>query len=237
MTPRRPVAALAAALLSSATPAGAAVIFEPTGVRVESGGPGFGSPSDTIDQSGLLTRYRSGVSDFDAYVASRPLHDPDFRFEWFSNENTSAASLVFDLGAPRAVDGVAYWNEDAAGAGRVDFLGSLDGAAFFTLLAGATLTNNPLVGENGVPYAPDVFRFPERTARFVRVQLSGCPQPEGGAEFPSCSIGEIAFRVESPAPVPAPAAAILFAPALGTAFLLRRQKKGRPQGRPSRRDA
>ena len=224
-----------ALVVAGAGPAEAAVVIQPVSGQIVSGGPGFGSITATLNQAGLLSPYQSRVTDFDAYLASRPLQDPDFTTEWFSNIDTSAARLVYDLGSVLPIDGVAHWNEDAAGAQRIDYAGSVDGVTFFTLLAGARPTNNPLIGENGAPYPADIFRFAQRVVRYVRVDLLDCPQPEDGQEFPSCSIGEIAFRSPTASEVvPLPPAAILFAVALALSAAGR--KKAGPFGPASRRE-
>src|SRR5690554_843628 len=64
---------------------------------VLSGGPGVGSIRVTYDQSGLNTRYESGVTDFDTYLASNPTHRyPYVGNEWFSNGGVSSVSVLYD---------------------------------------------------------------------------------------------------------------------------------------------
>jgi hypothetical protein len=89
-----------AALAATASFATAAVIVAPVAGVINSGGPGFGSLADTFNQSGLSSGYVSGVTDFDVYLGTNPTHTWVFPgFEWFSNEDTSSASVTYDLGS------------------------------------------------------------------------------------------------------------------------------------------
>jgi hypothetical protein len=47
-----------------------ALMVGATSATINSGGPGFGSISDTFNQNGLSSNYISGVTDFDTFVPS-----------------------------------------------------------------------------------------------------------------------------------------------------------------------
>lgn len=178
------------ALLASAVGSTcAATIFAATSATVDSGGPGFGNIADTFNQAGLLSGYVSGVTDFDAYVASNPLHSTGTG-EWFSGFGGSA-TVTYDLGTVRTVQSLALWNEEQLGITAFNLLYSTDGLVFLPLLLGQLPANNP----NGINYGPQVFEFDPTGLRFVRLDMFSCPQAEG--TVPVCGLGEVAFEAAS----------------------------------------
>jgi hypothetical protein len=185
---------------------------------IDIGAPGFGTLTETIDQTGLLTGYTSGVTDFDTYIAAGPIHIfPFLGNEWFSND--TSAQVTYDLGSILNIDKMALWNEDAAGIGTLDLLFSIDNLTFVSLLSGLAPTNN-LLNNN---YLPDVFSFATTSLRYIRLAMSGCPQAPD-ASFQSCSIGEVAFSSVG-AEVPIPAALPLLGAALGALGVFGWRKK------------
>ena len=192
------VAAFAAsALLATAAQAGPGVIIAPTAATVDTNGPGFGSITNTFDQSGLTIGYTAGVTNFDAYIASGPRHTTTFGgFEFFGNSGTSTLQVTYDLGSAKKINALALWNEESSGIGSLNLLTSLDSITFSSLATGLSPTDNPLA-----PYLADVFAFGNVSTRYVRFEASGCPQPIVGS-FPACAIGEVAFRAGA---VPEPA--------------------------------
>lgn len=193
---------LAAAILSGGVLAGtahAAAIISATGATINSGGPGFGSITDTINQSGLSATYTSGVTDFATYLASNPLHTSTFGgFEWFSNQGSTSASVTYDLGSVKVIDALALWNEESSGIGLLDLLTSTDGVNFSPLVSGLVPTDHATLDS----YPADVFAFGSVSAQYVRFDMSRCPQPNIGS-FAACAIGEVAFR-EGNLAVPTP---------------------------------
>lgn len=209
------------AVLTLAVPAGAATIISATSATIDAGGPGFGSIDDTFNQAGLNTGYTSGVTDFDTYIASAPSHSFVFSGnEWFSNNGTDAAQVTYDLGAVTGIDRLALWNDEAGGIGSLDLLASVDGINFSSLGIFAP-TDNP----QDADYFADVFSFAATDARYVRFDMSGCPQTDN--IFNACAIGEVAFRsaaVDGAVPEPATWAFMIFGfGAIGGA--MRRQRK------------
>ena len=207
-------------LLALCATAQAGTITSATSAVINSGGPGAGSLQNTYNQAGLTSHYISGVTDFASYIASRPLHAVAFTNEWFSELGTTAASVTYDLGGLLSISGVALWNEDTSGIGALSLYQSADGINF-TLLAGGLLPNNNAYNE---VYGPDVFAFAAVNSRYVRFDMSNCPQ--SGGTYNSCAIGEVAFNTSAAAAaVPEPASIALLGLGLaGIAGLRRRQR-------------
>jgi hypothetical protein len=132
-----------AGTVQNATAAGA--IFSATGAVVNAGDlPGNGSINDTFNHNGLLSGYTSGVTNFDAYIATNPLHTSTFAgFEWFGNAGTTTATVTYDLGSVRSFDRLALWNEESSGIGLLDLWTSIDGTTFTSLASGLTPFDNP----------------------------------------------------------------------------------------------
>ena len=117
-------------------------------------------------------------------------------------------NIFFALIVVVFIDALALWNEESSGIGNLNLLTSLDGVNFAALVSGLVPTNHPAILQD---YAADVFGFGRTFAQYIRLDMSECPQ--AGGTFPSCSIGEVAFRQ---APIPEPGAATLF----GVGFLV-----------------
>lgn len=198
-------AAAAVALGAAGAPAFAQTIIAPTSGVVDIGGPGFGTLTETFNQSGLSLGYTSGVTNFDSYIASGPSHVNTFSgFEWFSNSGTTSATVTYNFGSAQTIDRLALWNEESSGIGSLNLLWSLDGVTFASLGA-FNPTDNPL----GPNYLADVFSFAAVNAQYVRFEMSNCPQPLPGS-FQACAIGEVAFRTAGIVPEPATWTLLIF---------------------------
>jgi len=209
-----------AALAGVASVANAGPIHSAVSGTINSGGPGFGSLTNTHNQAGLTAFYVSGVTDFNTYIASGPSHTNIFACcEWFSNEGTTSASVTYNLGAILTIDALALWNEESSGIGLLDLLYSTDGVIFTALASGLTPTDNPL----GPNYLADVFAFGAVNMQYLRLDMSACPQGNPGS-FDACAIGEVAFR-GAQITVPEPGSLALVGLALAGAGLVRRRIK------------
>ena len=207
------------AIVGLSTAANAQKIVSAVGGTINSGGPGSGALALSYNQAGLLTNYVSDVTDFNSYIATKPLHKWAFTGnEWFGEFGTTSAVVTYDLGSVRGIDALALWNEDASGIGKLNLLGSIDGASFFSLSAGLSPIDNPVNAD----YTAQVFAFGAASLRYFRMDMSACPQSQDA--FMACAIGEVAFRTAN-ATIPEPSTyALMFAglAALGVAARRRR---------------
>ncbi len=169
-------------------------IIAPTSAVINAGGPGFGSINDTLNQNGLSFGYTSGLTNFNAYLASNPTHTVTFGgYEWFGEAGTTSAQVTYNLGGVTTIDALALWNEESSGIGNLSLLSSLDGINF------TTFASNLIPTDNTADYPADVFTFSAVTTQYVRFDITNSPQPNGhqGVTFPAAAIGEVAFRTAS----------------------------------------
>jgi hypothetical protein len=202
----------------------AVMITGAVSATVNSGGTRPGTNiNDTFNQNGLSGPYVSDVTPFQPYVSNTSHTLVFIGFEWFSLQGTTTASVTYDLGELDVIDGVALWNEEASGIGILDLFWSPDNSTFTSWATGLTPTNNPF----NLPYLADVFDLTPVNARYVRFDMSNCPQPPIGVSFPSCSIGEVAFRDPEVAAVPEPTILTLLGIGLAGLVAMRRRDGGR----------
>ena len=174
--------------------------------------------NNTINQSGLSSNFVSGVTDFDTYLAINPTHSVlSSQNEWFTPEGIHSAQVNYDLGGIYNIDKLALWNEEASGIGAFNISVSSDNTNFSLLSAGLMPFNNPLDSD----YLAEVFLFGSTSARYVRFDITDCPQ--ANSIFDGCGIGEVAFSGEL-SPIPVPAALPLMASALGAFGLVGRRR-------------
>ena len=187
-----------------ATSLDATPIRSPVSAVVNAGGE-FDSDRDignTIDQSGLSVGFTSGVTDFDAYLATNPTHTVRaIGQEYFTVEGNTAAVITYDLGAVYTVDRLALWNEEFSGIGLLDVFSSTDNINFSQVAAGIVPFDNPL----GPAYPAEIFALTTTDAQYIRFDISNSPQPNGSNRL-LVGIGEVAFSAAAPAvnPIPEP---------------------------------
>lgn len=219
MTVKFKTAALAMGISLAAASTTNAAIIGAMDATINAGGPGFGTLQGTFDQSGLSSRYISGVTDFASFVATTT-HAHEFaENEWFSERGITQASVTYNLGAVNNVDSLALWNEDAAGIGTLDLSVSSDGVNFTHLLSGL----EPVQNDFDTDYAAEVFSFAATAFQFIRFDMSDCPR--GGGTFRGCAIGEVAFNAVRVSDVPVPAGLPLLLGGLGVFGYMRRRKQ------------
>ena len=198
---------IAVAVLLSPLAAQAGVITSATGAIASTENYDRQDIGNTIDQSGLIypsglsANYESGVTDFDTYIATNPLHTTtDLDTAWYSARFPNNEFVVYDMGSPLELLRLALWNDEYSGFGQANISSSLDGVNFSPVT-----TISPVDSPWGFSYGPQVFDLGV-TAQFLKFDLSGCPQPNGTpTEFIEyCGIGEVAFDVgvETDTPVP-----------------------------------
>lgn len=217
--------ALVGALFTSIAQGG--VILQPTGAVTTSidGGttPAMGSldgfgPERAIDQSGLLDGYITGVTDFDAYMATNPVHQSNIsNFYWLSQPgNPTVGFFDFDLGGYYTIEAMALWNfgEDGGQNVQVFDLVVADNPDF---TGGTSFLVDPVDVNTGPSDAvlPQVFEITPTGGRYVRMEILA---NNGNPDF--VSFGEAAFEVT----VPEPGSVSLVALA-ATGLLLRRRRR------------
>jgi hypothetical protein len=206
-------AAIALGAALAPAPAQAGPILGAINATINRGGPGFGAIEPSFNQSGLEPEYIPGTTDYDSYIASRPLHSrAALGREWFGNLG-SPVTVTYDLGAVFSVDAFALWNEEASGIGRFNLLASADGQSFGVVLSEVAPRDNPDTAD----YAPESFGFGAVDARFFRIEAFACPQRP--STFNACAIGEVAWRQADaangvPEPATLPLVALLLAACL-----------------------
>ena len=180
------------ALIAPAVATAATVIRSPS--TIVSNTMGEFAPGDlahVIDQSGLSIGFVSGVTAFDPYIASNPIHTLIYSgFEWFSSPNVTSGTLIFDLGASYALPKLALWDEEFSG------IESMTVSVSDSLVFGAAVgTFNPFNNPQGANYPAEVFNLGGAVGRYVKLDLR-CPQPN--FLYNGCSMGEIAFATDVP---------------------------------------
>jgi hypothetical protein len=158
----------------------------------------------TIDHSGLLTDFVSGVDDFDTYLAGNPLHQLGYlNAEWFSASPHDNATVVYDLGALYSISRMAYWNEDSNGVSNVSVFACSDSTCTVPLPLGSFIPTHHLI----VDYPADVFSLTAAVTRYVRMDFTEYDDTNWIA------VGELAF--DAGPGVPEPSSLGLIAAGLG----------------------
>ncbi len=177
----------------------------------------------THDQSGLSSGFTSGVTDFDAYLATNPLHEWIYTdgSEWFSLTGETQGTIVYDLGAEYDLARLALWNEEFSGiqsmlvetATNPGFVGAVNVGNFGP-------ANTPF----DQSYPAEVFNLLPGAGRYVRLTITGPQNPNRGTFL---SMGEIAFDANpaAPAAVPEPATLALVGLGLGVIYRARRRTR------------
>lgn len=164
-----------------------------------------------IDGSGLSPGFVSGVTDFDAYIATNPTHTYLYHgFEWSSVLGVQTALMNFDLGGEYQVSRVALWNEEVYGLTHVEVYACSDmGCAIGSLIG----SFNPVDTPDDMDYGAQVFSLTSATTRYLMFYVIG---PQGNQpNYDHMALGEVAFAVSpTAAAVPEPTTLLLLATGL-----------------------
>ena len=179
-----------------------------------------------IDHSGLSIDYTAG-DDFDAYIASNPVHDNLAASTWVAALDDLNVTIDFTFDQMYSFESIALWNRGTQQYGQ-DFnnqigefsLYSSNDASFRSL----TLIDrfNPAANKGTIlAVEAEVLGFSAVEATYLRMHITAA-QPGGYL----LSASEVVFDGTSVAPVPVPAAVWLFGSGLlGLAGVARRKAR------------
>ena len=220
---------IATCFSSQASAASAAVIVQPSSASTAmlQSHP----LEQAIDQSGLLDQpgtspisYTSGVTDFDAFVASAFADNANANI--FGSVSPLPGVLTFDLGSAWLVDRMALWGTyDGGDKDMKDFNLFADTDADFdnggTTSLGSFTAIDVIYSFHPVARTPSqIFTFTTGpiSAQFIHIEaLTNFTNPAADGLF----VGEVAFSA-----VPEPATLSVLVPLLGGLALVRRRRAG-----------
>jgi hypothetical protein len=204
------VALAFATVLSAPSIATAGVILSP--VTALASDTLDGNINHTIDQTGLSAAFVSGVTDFDAYIASNPTHDgPGAANAWAGNAGALPINLDYNLGATYDVDTLALWTSFSGFSINRFQVFTADNAGF----VGATNVGGFDANDTLPPMVAQIFDLLNTNAQYLRVQILS---NEGAG---AVNLSELAVEVT---PVPEPLTLTLFGTGvLATVVRLRRK--------------
>ncbi len=192
------------ALISGlSVPLSASIIFSPTSVVANSLGNFRGGRviERTIDQSGLLTGFTSGVTDFNSYIGGNPLHEEDSITPslnaWFGASGVTTGTVDFDLGQQLLIEQLALWNDDNHGASSITVFTSNDVSFGSSTNVGTFFPTDPTNPQNKLP--AQVFDLTDSSARYVRIQINSTHSSSNLVGW-----AEVAFDASATAAVPEP---------------------------------
>jgi hypothetical protein len=216
-----PVIAAMVCILSSVTFAGAMLspISATASLPTETTYPDC-TISKTIDQSGLVMTFVSGVTEYTSYMAGDPKHEALDKDGCYLSENVyfgNGVTLTFDLGSSYSIEHMVIWNgavnQDNSNAGIKDATlyfseySDFSGATSFGIVVPEA--TNPLV-----PFGAYVFDLgTPLSAQYIRIAATTNYGNTG-----HYSVSEVAFGV-----VPEPMTAILLG--FGAIGVLKRSRR------------
>lgn len=212
---------LAVAALAGGSAAQAATVISAKSVTVNIGGEA-GMPwaaANMINQTGLDKTYVSGVTDWDTYIASNPIHNMGAYSEWASLSGTTSARVTFDFGEEVTIGQLAFWDEDSS---------SNSSVALSTPELGAFYTFRPVESVPGTFTGAQVFGFRPITTRYLTFDFAGC-NAGGRYSHTGCGLREVAFATAAVSAVPEPATwAMMIVGLGGVGAVLRSRRRAGP---------
>jgi hypothetical protein len=177
------------------------------------------SADRTIDQTGLLKTYFSGVTDFDTFLGLNPKHkNQGGPTSYFASSFTKPANVDFDMGSILNLTKLVLWNYPfSSSAGIIDFSIYSSTTSNFSMasLLGTFKANDD--ADNRLN-AAQVFEFIDTQSRYLRLSITSIANGE------NVGFSEIAFEASStPAVLPEPSTLAIFA--LGVLGLASRRLK------------
>ena len=181
------------------TEAEAGTIVQPSSASTNMGSFVSSVVGNLVNATGLLSPYVNGVTDFDAYIATNPVHVGINTSRWFSTSSPPATTgnVDFDLGGAKVIESMALWNIGGNSDQNINgfnLLADADGdfsSGAITLLTGASA--NPNLGPTNA-VLPQVFTFSPTSAAFVRMEITS---NHGGFVT---GAGEVVFELGIPEP-------------------------------------
>lgn len=208
------------ALIAVQNPAEAGIIRSPT-AAVAASGSLFGSPNDTINQSGLSSGFTSGVTDFDTYDPTNVSHAGGFSGVWISGNGflTPPQFMTYDLGSSFAIERVAFWQQGGTGSqiNAFEIFADDDGSPVDDL--GTSIgAFNPTMGTT----FGQVFNITDVSTQFLHMRITS--GQHGTSTRPA--IGEFAVdQTVASTPVPEPSTYALFLTGLAAVGIMNRRRK------------
>jgi hypothetical protein len=209
----RSVRTLAATFITFGSLAGganAAVIISPSSISSSGRAQGVYDIELTINQSGLSTGYVSGVTDFDAYIASNPTHNGQSGEPTFYGTLNEKATIDLSFDEPVLIDRVVLWNYpflNSAGLSGIEIFVSPDASYTYLRSIGSF---SPLDNVSDA----QVFNITDTFAKFIRITTE-----TDFSDFNITGFSEIAFST-----IPEPSATALIGLA-ATALAVRRRRR------------
>ncbi len=172
--------------------------------------------NNAINQDSLSVGYASGVTDFDAYIASGPTDGNSPHDMVVFDRRSVPVTVDFDLGGEVLIESFALWNRGFVDQGVRDFkLSASSDASFLDSVDLGDFTATAVIGSWSFT-GSEVFSFGPTSASYVRMVVTSYYGGYG------VSFNEVAFEASQ---VPEPASLAIFGFGVLGLVAVRRRKK------------